>query len=131
MSAEPPDRPEPPQRQTIQRDPTRSRALRPVRELADDTPLGNAYLGSLLRVQFVLAVRMTLALVAFLVLLVASLVFTGPLRSVSLFGIPAGWLLLGVVPYPIFVLFAYVFRRRSERNEQDFVTFVAESKSQP
>jgi uncharacterized membrane protein len=118
-----------PVRQTVQRDPTRSRTLRPVRELADDTPLGNAYLGSLLRVQFMLALRMTLALIAFLVLLVASLVFTGPLREMSWFGVPTGWLLLGVVPYPVFVLFAYVFRRRSERNEHDFVAFVAETKS--
>jgi uncharacterized membrane protein len=119
----------PPERTTVQRDPTRSRRLRPVRELADDTPLGNAYLGSLLRVQFVLALRMTLAFAAFLVLLVASLVFTGPIRGLTLFGVPVGWLLLGIVPYPVFVLLAYVFARRSDRNEQDFVAFVAESKS--
>ncbi len=119
----------PPQRETIQRDPTRSRTLRPVRELADDTPLGNAYLDSLLRVQFVLALRMTIAFVAFLVLVLAALVFTGPLRRWTVFGIPAGWLLLGVFPYPVFILFAFVFERRSERNELDFVAIVAESKS--
>jgi hypothetical protein len=101
-----------------------------VRELAEDTPLGNAYLGSLVRVQFVLALRMTLALFAFLVLLLASLVATERSGGVSLFGVPIGWFLLGVVPYPSFILFAYIFRRYSERHEQEFETFVAESKSQ-
>ncbi len=41
-------------------------------------------------------------------------------RSMTVFGVPLPWLLLGLVAYPYLVLLGWLYVRRAERNEQRF-----------
>lgn len=106
------------------RRPTGRRAMPPGRQIDDETPLGEIYLGSLLREQLRLA---GLALLA-LLLAVGSLpmlFFLAPgLAEVRWFGIPIPWLLLGVAVYPFLALVGWRYVRAAERNEADFADLV-------
>lgn len=90
-------------------------------DIDEQTPLGGVYLGSLLREQLALAVR----ILGVLVLTVGSLpllfhVFP-ELADVDRVGLPIPWLLLGVLVYPWLLVLGVRFVRRAERNERDFV----------
>jgi hypothetical protein len=89
-------------------------------DIDEQTALGDVYLGSLLREQLALAVR----ILGLLVLTVGSLpllfhVFPG-LADIEVLRIPLAWLLLGFLVYPWLVLLGLRFVRRAERNERDF-----------
>ncbi len=89
-------------------------------DIDEETALGGVYLGSLLREQLALAIR----ILGVLALTVGSLpllfrVFPD-LAEVELLGLPLAWLLLGVLVYPWLVLLGLRFVRRAERNERDF-----------
>jgi hypothetical protein len=89
-------------------------------DIDEQTALGEVYLGSLLREQLALAVR----ILGVLALSVGSLplvfhLFPG-LADVHLVGLPLAWLLLGVLVYPWLVLLGLRYVRRAERNEHDF-----------
>jgi len=91
-----------------------------TRDIDDQTALGDVYLGSLLREQLNLAVR----ILGLLALTVGSLpllfhLFPG-LGDLDLGGLPVAWLLLGVLVYPWLVLLGFRFVRRAEGNERDF-----------
>jgi hypothetical protein len=89
-------------------------------DIDDQTALGDVYLGSLLREQLYLAVR----ILGLLALTVGSLpllfhLFPG-LADVDVAGLPVAWLLLGVLVYPWLLLLGFRFVRRAEGNERDF-----------
>jgi len=89
-------------------------------DIDEQTALGGVYLGSLLREQLALAVR----ILGVLALTVGSLpllfhLFPG-LAGVHVLGLPLAWLLLGVLVYPWLVLLGLRYVRRAERNEHDF-----------
>ena len=90
------------------------------------TQLGGVYLGSLLREQLWLALR----IIALLVLGVGSLplVFhlAPGLTDVHVVGMPLPWLLLGVLVYPLFLLLGWRYVVRAERNERDFAELISE-----
>lgn len=106
----------------------RTAATRPSRahDIDADTRLGGIYLGSLLRAQLWLAVRV----LAVLALTVGSwpLVFhVWPgLAEVTLAGVPLGWLVLGVVVYPLLVGLGWWYVSRAERHERAFAELVEE-----
>lgn len=90
-------------------------------DIDEQTPLGGVYLGSLLREQLYLALRV----LGVLALSVGSLpllfhLFPG-LAERHVLGLPLAWLLLGVLVYPWLLLLGRWFVRRAERNERDFV----------
>ena len=90
-------------------------------DIDEQTALGGVYLGSLLREQLALAVR----ILGLLVLTVGSLpllfrVFP-ELAEVHVLWLPLAWLLLGLLVYPWLLLLGVRFVRRAERNERDFV----------
>jgi hypothetical protein len=95
-------------------------------DVDEQTQLGGVYLGSLLREQLWLAMR----IIALLVLGVGSLplVFhlAPGLADVHLLGLPLPWLLLGVVVYPVLLLLGWRYVVRAERNERDFAELLAE-----
>ncbi|WP_299056856.1 hypothetical protein [uncultured Nocardioides sp.] len=99
-------------------------AARPA--LDDSSTLGGVYLGSLLREQGRLAVRV----LGLLVLLVGSLplVFhlAPGLARLELLGLGLAWLLLGVLVYPLLVVMGWRFVVRAERNERDFADLMDE-----
>jgi hypothetical protein len=91
-----------------------------TRDIDDQTALGDVYLGSLLREQLSLAVR----ILGLLALTVGSLpllfrLFPG-LADREVAGLPVAWLLLGVLVYPWLLFLGFRFVRRAEGNERDF-----------
>jgi hypothetical protein len=108
--------------------PPRRQGPRPrTGDIDEETRLGGVYLGSLLREQLFLALR----IVALLALGVGSLplVFhlAPGLTDVELFGMPLPWLLLGIVVYPVLVLLGWRYVRSAERNELDFAELLDEA----
>ena len=83
-------------------------------------------MGSLLREQLRLALR----ILATLFLTVGSLpllfhLFPG-LGDVRLVGVPLAWLLLGALVYPYLLFLGWRYVRRAEANERDFADLVEE-----
>jgi putative solute:sodium symporter small subunit len=113
-----------PQREVIRRDPARATTLRPVREMQEQTTVGEAYLRALIRAQLALGLRMMLVLVLLLGSFPLALLLMPRLRTFRVGGVPVAWPMLGVGVYPVFVLLAVAYVRRSERNEADFVELV-------
>ena len=106
--------------------PPRRQGPRPrTGDIDEETRHGGVYLGSLLREQLWLAIRIS----ALLALGVGSLpllfhVFPG-LSDVSVLGMPLSWLLLGIVVYPVLVLLGWRYVRSAERNESDFAELLS------
>jgi len=106
--------------------PPRRQGPRPrTGDIDEETRLGGVYLGSLLREQLWLAIRIS----GLLALGVGSLpllfhVFPG-LSDVSVLGMPLSWLLLGIVVYPVLVLLGWHYVRSAERNESDFAELLS------
>lgn len=85
-------------------------------EIDEQTPLGAAYVRSLMRSQL----RTAIAAFAVLAVPVAVLpLFFGALRNAAV-----EWLVLGFCCYPLLVLVAWWYVRRAERNERDFAELV-------
>lgn len=107
--------------------PPRRRAPRArTGDIDEQTQLGGVYLGSLLREQLSLALR----IIAVLVLGVGSLplvFYLAPgLADVHVLGLPLAWLLLGVVVYPVLLALGWRYVVRAERNERDFAALLSE-----
>lgn len=112
------------QRQIISRDTTRARRLRPERELAERTAVGDAYLKSLMRTQLAYACGL-LAAVSTIIFGLPMLMWAVPgFRRLRVLGIPFGWIVLGGLVYPVLIAAAALFVRRAERNEAEFVVLV-------
>jgi hypothetical protein len=104
----------------------RSRPRPRTGDIDDETPLGGVYLGSLLREQLLLAVRI-LALLALSVGSLPLVFYLAPgLDEVRLFGVPVVWLVLGLLVYPWLVFLGWRYVRRAERNERDFAELMGE-----
>lgn len=108
--------------------PPRRQGPRPrTGDIDEETRLGGVYLGSLLREQFFLALR----IVAMLALLVGSLPLIFHLApglvDVAPLGMPLPWLLLGIVVYPVLVLLGWRYVRSAEANEIDFAELLNEA----
>ena len=116
----------PPQRVRVTGPPRRRAPQTRTGDIDEQTQLGGVYLGSLLREQLTLALR----IIALLVLGVGSmplLFHLAPgLAGVHLFGLPLPWLLLGVVVYPVLLVLGWRYVVRAERNERDFAELLSE-----
>ncbi|MFF2551615.1 hypothetical protein ACFVUS_11490 [Nocardia sp. NPDC058058] len=96
-----------------------ARLVRTRVEVAEQTEVGAAMIGGLIRAQFGLAVRVGLVVVGALGAL--PLLFAlGPLGSADIFGLRLPWVLLGFAVYPVLFVAGLVYVRLAERNEQDF-----------
>ena len=108
--------------------PPRRQGPRPrTGDIDEETRLGGVYLGSLLREQLFLALR----IVALLAVGIGSwpLIFhlAPGLTDVEVIGMPLPWLLLGIVVYPVLVLLGWRYVRSAERNERDFAELLDEA----
>jgi hypothetical protein len=104
----------------------RHSARPPVREAAEQTPLGEVYLAARLRSQrrlAGLAVGLIAVLLGGLALLGALLPAYGRWRAA---GVPVCWLVLGLAVYPVLIALAAYLVRRAERNERDFADLLRE-----
>lgn len=97
-----------------------------TREIDAGTELGRVYMQSLLREQL----RLALGILALLLLTVGMLPLVfhllPELAEVRVGPLPLSWLLLGVLVYPWLLALGWIYIRRSEANERDFVSLVEE-----
>ena len=109
--------------------PRTSAARRPIiptgtREIDEQTRLGEIYMLSLVQSQL----RLTLAVIGGVVLVLGSipLLFwlVPPTRTLSIFGLPLPWVILGILVYPVVYVAARVYVRNAERIEAEFTEFV-------
>ncbi|MDX6249815.1 MAG: hypothetical protein QOF10_3175 [Kribbellaceae bacterium] len=109
--------------------PRTSAARRPTapagtREIDEQTRLGEVYMHSLVQSQL----RLALAVVACAAVVLGSLPLLFALvpatRTLSVFGLPLPWLLLGIVVYPVVYVAARIYVRKAERIEAEFTEFV-------
>lgn len=103
---------------------TRRAPVPRAREIDAATPVGEIYLGSLLREQARLALRILATL--FGVLGSVPLVFHlwPSLAAHRVAGVPVAWWVLGLLAYPFLLLLGWIYVRRAERNERDFAALV-------
>lgn len=91
-----------------------------VSEIDEGTGVGDAYMRSLLRSQFRLALGMTVLLMLTIGVLPFAFAHLAALRHGHLFGLPLPWVLLGGGCYPVLLLIGWRYVRVAERNERDF-----------
>lgn len=93
-------------------------------ELADQTELGDVLIGSLIRAQLGLSLRVLAVFVTLLGGLPVLFALVPAAGRVEVGGVPMPWLLLGVAAFPLLVLLGLVYSRQAERNEQEFAELV-------
>ncbi len=102
------------------------RAERAVgREIDEQTGLGEVYLRGLMRAQLRLAVTILATGTVLLGGLPAFFAVFPQVSGMALAGVPAPWVVLGVVVYPVIFVAARIHVRASERIERQF-TEIAE-----
>ena len=97
-----------------------------MREIDDETALGEVYLGSLLREQLGLALRIIGLLAAGVGSLPLVFYVVPGLAGVRVLWLPLPWLLLGFLVYPAIIALGWRYVRRAERNERDFADLMSE-----
>lgn len=109
--------------------PARRRTAASSRASAIDTDsrLGGIYMGSLLREQGWLAVRVLGALAVMLGSLPLVFHLWPSLSNLSVAGVPVSWILLGVTGYPLLFGLGWWYVRRAERNEDSFAELMREA----
>ncbi len=107
--------------------PTRRRtAATRSREIDAGTRVGAIYMGSLLREQLRLALRVVAILFSTVGSLPLVFHLVPGLADVQILGAPLAWLLLGVLVYPFLFFLGWRYIRRAEDNERDFTDLVQE-----
>jgi hypothetical protein len=95
-----------------------------IREIDEQTQIGEVYMHSLVRSQR----RLALLVCSLTALLLAGTALLGAVAPgfarLSLLGIPLPWLVLGVLIYPVMILLAAYTLRHAEHNERDFTHLV-------
>src|SRR3954447_24659908 len=92
-----------------------------VREIDEQTGLGEVYMRSLLRSQLRLAVSVLAATAVLLGGLPLLFAVAPSVARAHVLGAPLPWLLLAVLVYPMLWLAARFYVRQAERNEAEFV----------
>lgn len=132
MTDRPPERPSPRDRVRVT-GPTRRPVGTPaprLRQIDEETALGEVYLGSLLREQLRLAAWCLAALLGGVVSLPLLFWLFPSLATVRVLSVPLPWLLLGFLVYPFLLLLGWLYIRTAESNERHFTDLVA-SREQP
>ena len=115
-----------PQRVRVTGPPRRQGRRLRTGDIDEETRLGGVYLGSLLREQMWLALRIVAVLTVTICSLPLVFHLVPGLTDVDLLGMPLSWLLLGIVVYPVLVLLGWRYVHRAERNERDFADLMSE-----
>lgn len=95
-------------------------------EVQEQTAVGDALVRGLVRAQLGLALRLA-AVVGCIVLAIPLLGNMFPaIEALTMFGIRANWLILGVLLYPLFYIVGRIYVRLAEQSERDFMGIVDE-----
>ncbi|WBQ04866.1 hypothetical protein [Kribbella sp. CA-293567] len=120
--------PEPPRRVRVTSPRTsaarRTTAHAGTREIDEQTRVGEVYMNSLIQSQLRLALAVIGSAAVFLGGLPLLFVLVPATRTLSVFGLPLPWLLLGVAVYPVVYVAARIYVRQAERIEAEFTEFV-------
>ncbi|HZC69067.1 MAG TPA: hypothetical protein VE442_00085 [Jatrophihabitans sp.] len=95
-----------------------------IREIDEQTQLGEIYMSSLIRSQRRLAISIVSTIGVLLAGLSLATAVAPHLAEVRMFGIPLPWLLLGLIVYPVLIALAWYTTRHAERNERAFADLV-------
>ena len=98
-----------------------------AKEIDAQTPLGQVYMGSLIRSQLRLGLLVLAVVGASLLGLPLLFSLVPELGAVRALGLPLPWLLLGVVVHPALIAAAWFYVRQAERNEREFADLVERS----
>ncbi|WP_051218027.1 hypothetical protein [Nocardioides insulae] len=115
----------PPGRVRITGPPRRPTQVSRRTDIDHDTPLGEMYVGSLLRAQLGLAARVLLVMLVGLGSLPLVFHLFPGLAGIRMLGIPVPWWLLGVAAYPFLYLLGRHYVRRAEQHESSFAELVS------
>ncbi len=119
------DEPKPPQRVRIDLTARRRVRLdRTMREIEEQSRVGEVLVQGLIRSQLRLALRLSAVITLLLGGLPLLFAVAPGLSDVEVLGLRLPWLLLGVLAYPLLFIVAWVYVRQAERNEQDLSDFV-------
>lgn len=118
---------EQPERVRVTGPPRRRTPVARTVDIDTETRLGGVYLGSLLREQLRLALRILAALALTVGSLPLVFHLAPGLADVHLLGVPLPWLLLGVAVYPFLLFLGWRFVRRAEQIERDFAELLSEA----
>jgi hypothetical protein len=94
------------------------------KDLAEQTPVGEALVKGLVRAQLALAVRLSLVVVTGLGALPLLFAVAPAVGAAKVFGVNLPWLLLGVASFPFLAGVGWVYVHWAERNEQDFTAVI-------
>ena len=91
-----------------------------LRDLEEQTPVGEIFLGALLRRQLSLSLRVAATLVVVLGAQPLVAWLWPAYGNVRLFGIPLPWLVLGAASYPVMIALGLYYVRGAERIDDEF-----------
>ena len=95
-----------------------------IREIDEQTQLGEIYMSSLIRSQRRLAIVIVSTIGVLLAGTSLATAVAPRFAGSWTFGIPLPWLLLGVLVYPLLIVLGWYTVRHAERNERAFTDLV-------
>lgn len=93
-------------------------------EIDESTGVGEIYMRSLIRSQLRAALTVALTLMLSIGALPLTFFFFDTVTEFQVLGVPAPWLILGVLVYPGLFGLGWVYIRQAERAERDFTELV-------
>lgn len=94
------------------------------RELDEQTEVGELFIGSLIRSQLRLALVVAGGFLLILLGVPVLLAFVPVIAGLTLFTVPAPWILLGAGVYPLVIICGALYVRSAGRNEERFLDLV-------
>ncbi|WP_342022167.1 hypothetical protein AAE021_09860 [Arthrobacter citreus] len=91
------------------------------RELDEQTEVGELFIGSLIRSQLRLALVVAGGFLLILLGVPVLLAFLPVIADLTVFTVPAPWILLGAGVYPLVIICGVLYVRSAARNEQRFL----------
>jgi hypothetical protein len=91
------------------------------RELDEQTEVGELFIGSLIRSQLRLALVVAGGFLLILLGVPVLLAFLPVIADLTVFTVPAPWILLGAGVYPLVIVCGVLYVRSAARNEQRFL----------
>ena len=121
--------PAPAQRQRVRvtaprTSPASADSNRVSRELDEQTEVGELFIGSLIRSQLRLALVVAGGFLLILLGVPVLLAFLPVIADLTVFTVPAPWILLGAGVYPLVIICGALYVRSAARNEQRFLDLV-------
>ena len=100
-------------------------------EIDESTGIGEIYMQSLIRSQLRAALTVALTLLLSVGALPLTFMAFDTVTEFDVLGVPAPWLILGVLVYPGLLALGWVYVRQAERAERDFADLVQPDRSEP